>query len=51
MKKKRYLKKKKEYKGEPFIPSIYVPTFLGAKLNMRNHNQLWDWKTLEEIKQ
>jgi hypothetical protein len=32
----------------PFSPDISNPSFLGFKL--KNVNQLWDWRTLEDVK-
>lgn len=48
MKKKRYLKKRK--KGIIYKPTIYIPTFLGAKLNMQIHNNMFTWPNMESIK-
>lgn len=48
MKKKRYLKKKKEYRGEPYIPPVYVPKFLGFRLNINNVNQDLLWPSMEK---
>lgn len=52
MNKRRINKKCKKQKKQKkqFIPPIYTPTFLGARLSKHNYNQLWDWNTLENIK-
>jgi len=45
---KRKMKKKRINKS--FVSPVFIPTFLGFRLNRHNINQLWDWNTLENIK-
>lgn len=47
MKKKRYLKRQKK---RTYVPYVYTPTFLGAKLNMRIHNNMFTWPDMKSIK-
>lgn len=49
MKKKRYqIKKKKQYRA--FIPPVYIPTFLGFKININAVGQDLLWPSMERIR-
>lgn len=49
MKKKRYLMKKKPI-TRAFIPPVYIPTFLGAKININAVGQDLLWPSMERIR-
>lgn len=42
-------KKRKKQKKAVNLPVTY-PTFCGFKIIQNNHNQLWKWDTLENVK-
>ena len=44
----KYTRKKK--KKQQYIPKVYVPTFLGARLNLNNYNQLLTWPEMQNVK-
>jgi len=43
---RRKMKKKKKM----YVPYVHIPTFLGARLNTNNWNQMWNWNTLKDEK-